>query len=338
MKFENKTVQWIAMKDISASSIQIRLWFKTELKQLADLIKMYGLIEPIIVRPVREKKYELLFGEWRRLAHIENGASKIQAIIADDVKDEDEDVLVLKAVEMLQRHRPNLIDNAEAVNQVVRLTQKNPEYFNNTEPMQAAEASEFIYAIPLKSIDQNPAKVRTKFYEPDSTQLMNSIKHYGLLRPLIVRPNPYFDNRYELIFGECRRQACLKLGYETIPAIIRNVTNNKMRLISFIENMHAQDLNVREKVQLMTDLIKQLRTPDAIAERLDVSYSMVQFYLNVSKFPSDERNLIFDTNFDFESASLLKKAYDDPKFMKKLGKLIEYLRINKMLGFDEEDL
>ncbi len=116
----------------------------------------------------------------------------------------------------------------------------------------------------IDAVDQEDAKLKAKFinvdvvtpnpYQPRKhfsptalKQLADSIKAQGLLQPIVVRPGK--TSNYELIAGERRLRACQSIGLKSIPAIIKNITDQACLALAVIENIQRQDLNVVELAQ-----------------------------------------------------------------------------------------
>jgi len=108
--------------------------------------------------------------------------------------------------------------------------------------------------------------------------LANSIKEKGLLNPLIVRRND--DGTYSLIAGQRRFLACQRLGWKTIPAIIRDVTDDTdATIISLIENVHRADMNPIDKARAYKRIYEKYKDYNKVAKETGVSISTIRKYL-----------------------------------------------------------
>ncbi len=111
---------------------------------------------------------------------------------------------------------------------------------------------------PRKSIDESKIK-----------DLAASIKEYGIIQPIVLRK---IDDTYEIIAGERRWRAARQIGLRDIPAIIMNVTDNKILEISLIENIQRDDLNPIEEANAYKKLIEDLEvTQEELSEKLGKS-------------------------------------------------------------------
>ena len=98
--------------------------------------------------------------------------------------------------------------------------------------------------LAVTSITPNPYQPRKHFSASGLKQLAESIKAQGLLQPVVVRPGK--SANYELIAGERRLRACQLIGMKTIPAIVKNISDQACLVLAVIENIQRQDLNVVE--------------------------------------------------------------------------------------------
>ena len=106
------------------------------------------------------------------------------------------------------------------------------------------DEGEKIENIKLTDIEPNPTQARKKFSEESLEELATSIKHYGVLQPIIVENKGKF---YQIIAGERRWRAAKKAGLKTIPCLIRDEDAQTTKEISLIENIKRENLNHIEK-------------------------------------------------------------------------------------------
>jgi ParB family chromosome partitioning protein len=122
-------------------------------------------------------------------------------------------------------------------------------------------------------------------------ELAESIKEKGLLNPLIVRRRS--DGTYELIAGQRRFLACQKLGWQTIPAIIRDVTDDTdATILSLIENVHRADLNPIDKARAYQRIYERYGDHSRVAKETGVSVPTIRKYLTLLELaPSIQERL-----------------------------------------------
>ena len=101
-------------------------------------------------------------------------------------------------------------------------------------------AGDSVREIPVELIDRNPYQTRTHFDETALNELAESIKVSGVIQPITVRPH---SGRFQLITGERRWLASQRAGKPSVPAIVRQVSNEQAMEITIIENLQREDLN-----------------------------------------------------------------------------------------------
>src|SRR5271156_2652639 len=105
--------------------------------------------------------------------------------------------------------------------------------------------------IPLDQIERNPFQTRTRFDEAQLTELTQSIAASGVVQPIVVRPlSPQIGQvKYQLITGERRWLASRKAGKATIPAIVRQASDEQTLEMTIVENLQRADLNPMEQAR-----------------------------------------------------------------------------------------
>jgi ParB family chromosome partitioning protein len=121
--------------------------------------------------------------------------------------------------------------------------------------------------------------------------LANSIKEKGLLNPIIVRKKD--DGSYDLIAGQRRFLACQKLGWESIPAIVRDIADDTdATIISLVENVHRADMNPIDKARAYQKIYERYKDYNKVAKETGVSVSTTRKYLTLLNLsPSTQEKL-----------------------------------------------
>lgn len=139
----------------------------------------------------------------------------------------------------------------------------------STEDVKAEEVKN----IAVRDIIPSPYQPRTIFDDERIDELCQTIKTHGIIQPIVVRIR---DNRYELIAGERRLRAVKKLGYETIPTIIREFNDSQAASIALIENLQREGLTALEEALAYQQLIDlHSLTQESLAQRLGKSQSTI---------------------------------------------------------------
>jgi ParB family chromosome partitioning protein len=145
--------------------------------------------------------------------------------------------------------------------------------------------------LPVDSIRPNPRQPRSVFDEDEMAELVNSIKEIGVLQPVVVRPIPDSEQdggsvRYELIMGERRWRASLEAGKETVPAIIKETTDDVLLRDALLENLHRSQLNALEEAAAYQQLLEDFGcTQEELASRIHRSRPQISNTLRLLKLP-----------------------------------------------------
>ncbi len=154
------------------------------------------------------------------------------------------------------------------------------------------ELGDNLKEIPLHSISPNPYQARTVWNEEDLNELAESIRANGVIQPIIVRP---FQGGYQLIAGERRFRASQMVAFDTIPAVVRQVTDEQLFEWSLVENIHRRDLNAIERAKAYQRYLSAFSlTQSEAAERLGEDRSVVANYLRLLDLPEDIKDMLVD--------------------------------------------
>ncbi len=146
--------------------------------------------------------------------------------------------------------------------------------------------------ISLDNISPNPRQPRVNFDPDQLRELADSIVEHGVLQPLIVTPGPE-GKGYQLIVGERRWQAARLAGLETIPAIVRDVTDQDQLVIALIENLQRADLNALEAADGYKHLADEFDlSHEAIAMRVGKSRTAISNTLRLLKLSAAVREAL----------------------------------------------
>lgn len=138
--------------------------------------------------------------------------------------------------------------------------------------------------IPLELIDRNPFQTRTQVNEDQLAELAASIAANGVVQPVLVRPQA--DGRFQLIAGERRWRASGLAGKKTIPAILRQVSDEQAMEITIVENLQRADLNPMEQAKAFDRLSREFHmTQEQMAQRTGKDRATVANFLRLLKLP-----------------------------------------------------
>ena len=143
--------------------------------------------------------------------------------------------------------------------------------------------------VSVDDVVPNPKQPRQVFDDEALEELSHSVKEFGLLQPIVVRENPGSDDgrvTYELIMGERRLRAARAAGLESVPAIVRDTTDDAMLRDALLENIHRVQLNPLEEAAAYQQLLEEFgATHEELASKIGRSRSQVTNTIRLMKLP-----------------------------------------------------
>jgi ParB family chromosome partitioning protein len=158
--------------------------------------------------------------------------------------------------------------------------------FFNTE----VDKEETVQEIKLKELRPNPYQPRKTFQQEAIDELKTSILEHGILQPLIVRKS---IKGYEIVVGERRFRAAKEAKLETVPAVVREFSEQQMMELAVLENLQREDLNPIEEGLAYQTLMEKLKlTQEEVAKRLGKSRPHVANHIRLLSLPPAIQELI----------------------------------------------
>lgn len=182
--------------------------------------------------------------------------------------------------------------------------------------------------VQLSAIERDPNQPRVQFDEAKLSELCTSIKTYGVLSPILIRPSQ-FPGKYILVAGERRYRASMDAGLSSIPAIIDSTedkTGERTLAIQLVENLQRADLSPLEKSYAISAL-KETHSLSvrSVADHLGISKSAVQRSLDLLDLPDDLLNALREGASE-SKILLLAKVKDSKERAKMLSGLGDITR------------
>ena len=176
--------------------------------------------------------------------------------------------------------------------------------------------------IPVDHIDRNPFQTRTVMDEGQLSELAASITANGVVQPILVRPQA--NGRFQLIAGERRWRASMQAGKKTIPAILRQVSDEQAMEITIVENLQRADLNAMEQARAFDRLGREFHmTQEQMAVRTGKDRTSVANFLRLLKLPQSVQLLVEGGQLTFGHARALLALYDRPEIEKTAMKVVQ---------------
>jgi ParB family chromosome partitioning protein len=176
--------------------------------------------------------------------------------------------------------------------------------------------------LELKRIQPNKLNPRLRFSKSGLDDLAASIKQYGILEPIIVRP---VNSHYEVVVGERRYRAAQQAGLDEVPVIVRDYDDDEVMEINLVENVQREDLSAVEKAKLCQEL--RTRYPDKyvgwdiIAARIGVEVDTVRAWVRTLNLPGEvqeriaprELKRVPEGKIDYRTALDIAEKIKDPE-------------------------
>lgn len=168
-----------------------------------------------------------------------------------------------------------------------------------------------IQDIELDKIVPNRYQPRREFSDDSIKELAETLDKDGLLQPIVVREDG--EDHYEIIAGERRYRAAKSLGWETIPAIVKNMDDDQAASLALIENLQREDLNPIDEAKAYTNLMKlNDLTQTALAKDMGKSQSYVANKLRLLKLDDDVQKALIEGKITARHGrALLNLSKDD---------------------------
>ena len=180
--------------------------------------------------------------------------------------------------------------------------------------------------IPVDQIDSNPFQTRSQVNQEQLAELATSIAANGVVQPVLVRP--LASGRFQLIAGERRWRASMLAGKTTVPAMLRQVSDEQAMEITIVENLQRADLNPMEQARAFERLGREFHmTQEQMAQRTGKDRATVSNFLRLLKLPATVQNRVEAGELTFGHARALL-ALEHAEEMEKAAQRIAALSMS----------
>src|SRR5277367_5332964 len=180
--------------------------------------------------------------------------------------------------------------------------------------------------IPVGEIDRNPYQTRSRVDEQQLAELANSITATGVVQPIVVRP--LANGRFQLIAGERRWLASQKAGKDTVPSIIRQVSDEQAMEMTIVENLQRADLNPMEQARAFERLGRDFKlTQEQMAQRTGKDRASVSNFLRLLRLPIEVQGKVESGDLSFGHARTLL-SLENPETILKAAQKISALSMS----------
>ncbi|WLR50857.1 nucleoid occlusion protein [Bacillus tianshenii] len=182
------------------------------------------------------------------------------------------------------------------------------------------ESRNEVMELPVKNISPNRFQPRTIFVDARIKELSQTIEAHGMIQPIVVRQ--YGEEQYEIIAGERRWRAVQKLGWEKIPALVKEMDDTETASVALIENLQREELSSIEEATAYAKLLElHGLTQEALARQLGKGQSTIANKLRLLKLPDEVQNAIMEKKITERHARALiplKEAELQVKLLKEV--------------------
>ena len=164
------------------------------------------------------------------------------------------------------------------------------EYVDEDKPADPSN----VRPVRVGSIEPNPYQPRREFRDEELAELVNSIRENGLLQPIVVRPAPAGSGaEWQLVAGERRWRAITRLGWEEVPAVVREMDDRTLLVLALVENLQRSQLSALDEAEAFRQLQDEFSLSQAeIAEAVGRDRSTVANTLRLLQLPPSVRGLL----------------------------------------------
>lgn len=193
-----------------------------------------------------------------------------------------------------------------------------------------------VVMLEIKDLMSNPYQPRKVFDDDALKELSESIKEHGVFQPIIVKKS---IKGYEIIAGERRFRASKLAGKETIPAIIRDFSDEMMMEIALLENLQRENLNAIEEAVAYKKLLDSLKiTQEELSKKLGKSRSYITNMLGLLELPSSVKQMIQEDKISMSHARALSKIKNPEDIESLANKIInEGLNVRDIENITKND-
>jgi ParB family chromosome partitioning protein len=171
------------------------------------------------------------------------------------------------------------------------------------------KSNEGFLEIDIDLIKSNPNQPRKSFPETELDELTQSIKANGIVQPIVVREQ---GKGYQIVAGERRWRAAQKAELDKIPAVVREVSDEKLLELALVENIQRQELNAIEEARAYERLIDEIGlTQEMVARQVGKNRTFVTNYLRILKLPKEILKFVEDSKLSVGHARALLMLEND---------------------------
>ncbi|MBX7145802.1 MAG: ParB/RepB/Spo0J family partition protein [Alphaproteobacteria bacterium] len=205
---------------------------------------------------------------------------------------------------------------------------------SNESPLVENQESKSTSIVSIEKLMPGVSQPRTYFDEEELSSLAESIKHHGIIQPILVRPKKDKNGFYEIIAGERRWRAAQLAQLHQVPIILKDLNDNQALEWAIIENVQRQDLNPLEEAEAYRKLQDQFgHTQETIAKHVGKSRSHITNIIRLLNLPAEIRLMIKTGHLSFGHARALLNSKDPVPLAKEIiDKNLSVRQVEKIMS------
>ena len=182
-------------------------------------------------------------------------------------------------------------------------------------------SKEDVVQVNLSELRSNPYQPRKVFDPEKLDELTSSIREYGVIEPIIVKKS---IKGFEIVAGERRSLAAKKAGLETIPAIVREFTDEEMMSIAILENIQRENLNIIEEAMAYKNMLEKLHlTQEELSKKVGKSRSHITNILGILCLPKSVQDMVLSNKLSMGHARCLSKLNNEEQILNMANRVVE---------------
>ena len=186
-----------------------------------------------------------------------------------------------------------------------------------------ADDEERVKQVAVANIESNPLQPRENFDHGDLEDLVNSIKQYGIIQPLVVSPLP--DGKYQLIAGERRLRAAQVMDLAKVPCLVRNARELEKLELALIENIQRTNLNPMEEARAYKKLIDDFSlTQEEVAVRVGKKRATIANALRLLELPEQIQQGLKEGKVSTGHAKAILAAESETERINLFNKILKF--------------
>ncbi len=171
--------------------------------------------------------------------------------------------------------------------------------------------TEVVEQLPVEAVIPDPGNRKA---DPDP-QFVASVRTHGVIQPLLVTPHAEQEGRYELVAGHRRLGAARKVGLQTVPALVRVLTEEERLTLALVDNIQRKALHPIEEAVAMSRILDLGASVTKVAKAIGRSAGYVRDRLKLMELPAQARSLVDDNTISIEDGLALVGLVDHPEVL-----------------------